>query len=126
MGALERGDSAEAVGFLPMAISAYEIARPLNPDGLFHLALLQEAAGDFDAALASAQEGLEGNPDHLLNLAAAGRAARATGDDAVARAHYQRLLDAWDQEQAKALEEYVLHREMMPELRAEAEAFLSR
>jgi tetratricopeptide (TPR) repeat protein len=126
MRAVSAGDSAQAVGFLPMAISAYEIARPLNPDGLFHLALLQETAGNFEGVLASALEALADNPDHLLGLAAAARAAHALGDDGAARERYERLLRVWDQEQAKALEEYVAHQDIMPELRAEAEAFLAR
>jgi tetratricopeptide (TPR) repeat protein len=124
MMAVEAGDSTEAAGFLPMAISAYEIAEPLNADGLFHLAMLKQTAGDFQGALEAALAGLEDNPDHLLNLAAAARASHALGDDAAARERYTRLLEAWDEETASGLVDYEDHPGQLPTLREEAEAFL--
>jgi tetratricopeptide (TPR) repeat protein len=126
MMAVEAGDSVQAVGFLPMAISAYEIAEPLNADGRFHVATLKQTQGDFEGAMASALAGLEDNPDHLLNLVAAARAAHAMGDDVTAGEHYTQVLDAWQVEMGKGLEEYELHSRMLPDLRSEAEAFLER
>src|SRR5690606_19797588 len=93
MTAVETGDEATVQGFLPMALMAYEQARPLNSDGLYHLATLQRAAGDFQGSAATAAEGLATTPDHLLLLAAAGEAAEGLGDDAAARSHWQRFLD---------------------------------
>lgn len=126
MSAAEAGDTAEAVGFLPMAISAYEMVNPPDADTYFHVALLKEVGHDYEGALEAARQGLEGNPDHLLNLAAAGEAARGAGDDEAAREYYQHLLDVWDTEQAKQLEEYELHRELLPNLRQEAATYLGR
>ena len=123
--AAEAGDSAQVTQFLPMTLDAYEIARPLDADGLFHLALLQRMALDSEAALASAQEALAVHPNHLLNLAAAAGASADLGDDATAREPYQMLLDQFDAEMGKLLPEYDAHSQMMPELKAEAEAYLA-
>jgi hypothetical protein len=125
MGAVERGDYAEADAFLPMAVNAHEMAGPLDADGLFHLALLQRAAGRHEEALASALEGLEGNPDHLLNLYAAAEAAREIGELAQAREHYVRMLEAWDRELAALRPEYDEHHPLLPLIREDGEAFLA-
>jgi hypothetical protein len=121
---LSAGDTAGAVGFLPMSISAYDIARPLDEDGLFHLALLQVTGGDAEGSLATAREALADSPNHLLNLAVAGRAAALLGDGVTAGQYYETLLAVWDVELARGLEEYGMHERMMADLRAEAETFL--
>lgn len=120
---LEAGDSAAAEQFLPMAVSAYDMARPLDLDGLFHLALLQRESGDYEAALATAREGLEDAPDHLLLLSVAAQAAREGGDAATAREYYTHLLAVWDEERARDLPEYEAHARLMSEIRSEAVAF---
>ena len=66
MTAVAAGDSTEAQQFMPMAIGAYERARPLDHDGLFHLSMLQRTAMQLEAALGTAEEILEDNPNHLL------------------------------------------------------------
>ncbi|HZD03456.1 MAG TPA: hypothetical protein VE173_01015, partial [Longimicrobiales bacterium] len=126
MRAVSAGDTAQFTGFLPMAIAAYDRARPLDADGFFHKALLQQTGGDFEAALATAREGLEDDPDHLLLLAAAAESAHSAGDEDAAREYYGHLLDVWDQEQAKDLEEYQLHAQMLPGLRQQAQELLGR
>ena len=124
MSAAAREDTNEANAFLPMAISAYELATPLDDDGLFHLSLLQRAAADFPASLASAEAGLQGNPDHLLNLSSAAEASLQLGEPDDGRAYYQRMLDAWDREFASGRAEYEEHRPLLPLIREEAEALL--
>ena len=124
MRAAAAGDTAQVMQFLPMATQAYDMARPLDADGLFHLALIHQLGGANQQALSVAEEALAVFPTHLLNLAAAGRSADALGDEDAARAYYRRLLDAWDQEMAKELPEYEAHANMMPDLRDEAEAYL--
>ncbi|MCP5115901.1 MAG: hypothetical protein GY953_34165, partial [bacterium] len=39
MQSVSEGDSVQAQSFLPMAIAAYERARPLSMDGLYHLSM---------------------------------------------------------------------------------------
>lgn len=124
MNAIAQDNTTEATNFLPMAIEAYRLARPLDEDGLFHLSLLQRAAGDFEAALATALEGLEDNPDHLLNLSAAAESARELGDTDAATAHYTRMLEAWDREVAAARVEYEEHARVLPLIREDAETHL--
>jgi tetratricopeptide (TPR) repeat protein len=125
MRAVANGNTTEATNFLPMAIAAYDLARPLDADGLFHLSLLQRAAQEQEAALQSALDGLAANPDHLLNLYGAAEASVALGDSAAARGYYERLLAAWDREIAADRLEYEEHRALLPLIREDAEAFPS-
>lgn len=125
MTAVSRGDSAEAQGFMPMTISAYEQARPLDLDGLFHLSMLNRTALNLEAALANALEILEVAPDHLLGLTAAAEAAIGIGEMETAAEHYRHLLEVFDEENARALEEYVSHSGIVSALKSEAEAFLA-
>ncbi len=124
MNAIAREDDVEARNFLPMAIDAYELARPLDDDGLFHLSLLQRAAGDAEGALATALEALEESPEHLLNLSAAAEASRELGELAAAAAYYRTMLEAWDRELALGRIEYAEHERLLPLLREDAETLL--
>jgi len=119
------GNTAEVEQFLPMAIQSYDMARPLDQDGFFHLALLQGQAADWAAAITAAEEGLATYPDHLLNLSVAADAAASAGDEAQARQFYQRFLDAYDVESIKQLPEYQAHGTMFPEMKSAAEAYIS-
>lgn len=124
MAAAEAGDSATAAGFVPMAISAYEQARPLDADGLFHLSALKRVAGDFEGAVATAEEALATQPGHLLNLYAAAEASREMGATGQALAYYERLLAAWDQEMASGNLDYQAHAGMMANVRQSAVNFV--
>jgi hypothetical protein len=123
--AAEAGDSATAAGFVPMAISAYEQARPLDADGLFHLSALQRVAGDFEGAVATANEALATYPDHLLNLYAAAEASREMGEAGQALRYFRRILEVWDREMASDNLDYQAHANMMPNVRQAAANFVS-
>lgn len=125
MRAVESGNTEEATSFLPMAIQAYDLARPLDADGIFHLALLQAAGGDFSASLETAREGLEEDPEHLLILSAAAQAAQESGDVDAAQEYATLILDAWDREMALQREEYNIHATLLPLVREDAELLLS-
>ena len=109
MNAVSMSDEATVQGFLPMALAAYDLAQPLDADGLYHLAVLQRAGADFTASLATAEEGLESNRDHLLLLAASGEAAEGLAEEATARERWQRFLDVYDRQRSMGLEEYTAH-----------------
>jgi len=124
MAAAARNDTGEANTFLPMAMDAYELARPLDVDGLFHLSLLQRAANEYEDALATSLEGLAANPDHLLNLSSAAESSLQLGRADEGQAHYERLLSAWDEEIAVGRQEYEEHAPLLPLIREDAEAVL--
>lgn len=130
MRSVESGDEAQAQLFLPMAVASYDRIAALTLDDRFHLSLLHAAAGDAASALAVAEAGLSVRPTHLLCLAAAARAAAMGGDAAKARAHYRRLVDAYDEEKGAGLPEYAAgaeegHAELLPVLRQEASDYLA-
>jgi tetratricopeptide (TPR) repeat protein len=122
----EAGNDQQVAFFLPMGITAYRQAGPLDADGLYHLSLLEAAAGQNDAALATANQILSQNPTHLLGLAAAANAAVQQGDTSQARGYYQRFLQSFESEQAKPLPEYRDHAPVLPEYRRSAEAIVNR
>lgn len=126
MQALSQGDTAQASFFLPMAVLAYRQAGELDEDGLYHLSVLEAAAGDPASALATAERILERAPDHLLGLGAAARAAKLAGDRPAARRHYERFLGAFEAERLKDRPEYRDHGRILPEYRSEAESYLRR
>lgn len=125
-GALEQRDSLEVLNFLPMALDAHEIARPLEDGQLFRYSFLLRVAMEYEQALATAREGLERSPDHLLLLSAAAEAARELGDEETARGYYQHLVEVWEVESASNRIDYMEHPGLVPIVRQEAEAYLGR
>jgi hypothetical protein len=125
MTAVSAGDSAQAQAFVPMAIAAYQRARPLDHDGLFHLSMLNRTAMNLEAALANALEILEQDPNHLLGLAAAAEAAIELGELEEAERHYRQLAAVYDEEVERALPEYADHRAIVDVIQQDAERFLA-
>lgn len=124
MRAASAGDTTEALAFLPMAINAYDLVVPLDADGHYHLSLLHALGADHQAARETADGALADAPNHLLLLGAAARAAAELGDEVSANSYYERFLEAWDGEQARALEEYSMHAIPLTEMRQAAETRL--
>ena len=127
---IEAGNLAEANQFLPMAIASYDRILALSLDDRFHLSLLYATAEDGASALAVAEAGLAVRPTHLLCLAAAAEGALLIGDDAKARAHYQTLVDVYEEEVQAELVEYGTveeggHANLLPVLRGEAAEYLA-
>jgi hypothetical protein len=118
-------DSGQAQAFLPMALGAYERAQPLDHDGMFHLSLLNRVAGNFEEALANAQQVLADDPNHVLALMAAAEASAELGRMEEAADFYRHILDVLDAEVARALPEYEAHQVLMQSVRNDAEAFLA-
>ncbi len=124
MTAAETGNEAEVQQFMPMAIQAYGMVDDLDPDGVYHLAILHLTAGDFAQATATADRLLQQDPDHILGLGVKAEAAAARGDSTDARTYYRRIVDAYPRESAKPRPEYVEHQAMLELYRKDALAFL--
>jgi tetratricopeptide (TPR) repeat protein len=124
MTSVSQGDSAAAQQFMPMAIAAYDRARPLSLDGLFHLSMLNRTAGNLEAALDNALEIVAADPNHLLGLAAAAEAAIELGELDEAEIHYRKLAEIYDTEVQRPLEEYQMHSTIVTVLKQDAETFL--
>jgi hypothetical protein len=120
MAAREQGNMPEALQFAPMGIQAYQMSEPLDDDGLYHMATLQNTASDFAGARATADRILDRSPNHLLGLAAAAEAATGLGEDAAARQYHERFLTAYESEMARLLPEYQDHARILPEYRQAA------
>lgn len=119
----ESGDTTQVQFFLPMSISAYEQAEPLDADGLYHLSTLHRLADQPDQALAASQRILDVAPTHLFGLYEQAEAHLALGDTAQAGEFFQAVLDNWDDEQAAARPAYQMHPAVMPTIRQTAEDF---
>lgn len=125
MTANETGDTAQARQFMPMALQAYEAARPLDLDGLFHLALIHRAIGDFEASLNTALQMLEAEPNHILALEVAAQATLSMGRDDEAEGYFRSILDNVDTEIVRPLTEYQGHSAYFGVARSAAEAFFA-
>jgi hypothetical protein len=122
MESVSAGDSAQAKMFLPMAIAAYGRVPDLNADEHFHLAQLHKIGGDPAAERAEADIILAADPNHLFGLFSAAEAEQDRGSTAAAGELYKRFLDHYDTEIARALPEYADHQQLLPAMKAAAEA----
>ena len=102
-----------------------EAARPLDMDGLFHVALLQRAGEDPEASLVTAQEMLQISPNHILGLNVAGQATADLGRDEEAAGYYRAVLENLETEKVRPLFEYQTHSGYFEVTRQEALAFLA-
>lgn len=120
MQARSRGDDEEVRFFLPMGLAAYEGVPDLDVDGLFHLGLLQiEADRTADAVATAARIGTR-DGGHLFGSALAADAALAAGDSAAAIDAFARYLGRFDDEIARGVPEYDMHRPALDEYREQA------
>lgn len=124
MSAREQTDTTSARFFAPMGIQAYQAAEPLDDDGLYHLATIQIVAGDFPAAVRTAERILARSPNHLLGLAAAAEAATAAGDHDDAREYHRRFVAAYESEIGRGLPEYQDHARILPDYLSTARSAL--
>lgn len=109
MGAAERGRVDSVQFFMPMALQSYQALGELNLDQRYDLGRLAEVAGNEVIAAAQADTILRANPQHLLGLLLASRAARLRGDTQAARRYLEQLVRAAPVERARQLPEYLLH-----------------
>jgi len=109
MSAAERGLADSVQFFMPMALQSYASLQPLNTDQRYDLGRLAEVAGDAPLARAQADSILRAQPNHLLGLVLAERAARMRGDEAAAQRYLATLRRVEQSERAKLLPEYTVH-----------------
>jgi hypothetical protein len=107
--------------FSPMALASHEMLENPTADERYHFGRIGEVANNAAIAKAQADTILQGQPDNLLGLLLAARAARMTGNDAAARAFDQRLLKALPAQLATQVEEYQMHRAEIDRAVAEAQ-----
>lgn len=120
MGAAERGRVDTVRIFMPMALQAYQALGELNADQRYDLGRLAEVAGDAAIAGAQADTILRSQPNHLLGLLLASKAAGLRNDTRVAQQYLQRLVRAEPAERAKQLPEYLLHQADIDQALAQA------
>lgn len=95
--------------FAPMALTVYQTLGPLDDDLRYDFGRVAEAVGRPEIARAQADSILARNPDHLLGLSLALRAATTDGDATREREFARRLIAAEPAEIARALPEYQRH-----------------
>ena len=103
-----------------MFIPQLRSMEPLDAHMRYDLGRVGEVAGTVDVATAQADTILRTQPNHLLGLILASRAARMRGDEPAALAFDRRAIAAEPAEGAKQLEEYVAHAADIAEGLAEA------
>lgn len=126
MNARASGDTAQGQFFMPMALQAYRGLPDIDDDGLYHLSMLETASGDPKAGRATAQRILDRNPNHLLALATAAEAEAALGNQAAARALWEKFLSALPAERGRQLQEYLDHEAIFPDYEAMARTAVGR
>ena len=87
--------------------------------------MLNRTAMNLEAALDNALEVLEEDPNHLLALAAAAEVAIELGLPDEAEEHYRRIIDIYDTESTRPLEEYDMHAQIVVVLKDDAERYLA-
>lgn len=109
MGAFERGRMDTVQMFAPMATQAYLMLDSLNLDQRYDLGRLGEISGNAPLARAEADTILKAQPNHLLGLILAAKAATLRKDPKAARNYLDRLVKAEPAERAKQRPEYLVH-----------------
>lgn len=105
----EQGNRAEVEQFSPMAVSAYEMLDSLDTDALFHVGLIQIAAGEIEEAESYAQRMKAVAPNHLLAALLDHRIAEVSNDTAAAASAIKRFQDSYDEETSIGRPEYEHH-----------------
>lgn len=106
----ERGRTDSVRFFAQMAIPAYQMLQPLDLDARYDMGRIAEVAGLADFARAQADSILRAEPNHLLGLVLAIRAARLAGNESAATSFERRMIAAEPAERRRNREEYTRHR----------------
>jgi len=102
-----KADSAQM--FAPMAVLAYDRIGTLDAHARYDVGTISAVVGDGSAAAAQADTILASQPNHLLGLILAAKAADISENPAAAARFRTRLTSAASAERAKGLPEYTDH-----------------
>ncbi len=120
--AASAGDSIQVMQFTPMALGAYAQLDSISNDARFHAAMLRFNVGDFTGSLALADTIESAVPGHLFAAMIRGNVASAQDDDAALRRSYLGFQSSYDREMAANRVEYLDHKPVVDEFRANATA----
>jgi hypothetical protein len=105
------GGKVDSVAFFaPMAMASHELLPEPTADERYHFGRIAEVTNTPVVAKAQADTILTANPNNLLGLLLASRAARLIKDEAAAKQFDRRLLKALEPELATRLPDYEMHR----------------
>lgn len=110
-----QGKPDSAAMFAPMAIMAYERIGPLDAHSRYDIGTISAVIGDAPIAAAQADTILKAQPNHLLGLLLAARAADLGQKASAAAAFRARFSAAVTAEKAKNLREYTDHQREIDE-----------
>jgi hypothetical protein len=96
--------------FAPMALASHEMLESPTADERYHYGRIAEVTNTPAVAKAQADTILRSQPDNLLGLLLAARAARLVNDESTARTFDARLLKALAPQLASQLDDYQVHR----------------
>src|SRR3954471_24087044 len=88
----EAGKQDSVMVFAPMGVAAFEMLGNLDTDSRYDLGMIGWASENADIAKAQADTILKENPNHLLGLILAARAAKMEKREVDERRYYQRLV----------------------------------
>lgn len=106
----ENGQVDSVAFFEPMALGAHEMLTSPTLDERYHFGRIAEVVGNDTIARAQADTILAAQPNSLLGLLLASRAARMVNDDAAAAGYDRRFLAVLESELATNNQDYTLHR----------------
>lgn len=114
----------QAQFFARMGLRAYSQVPPseIDADARFHIGLLELEGGQTAAAAAEADTILADQPNHLLGLLLAARAAEAAGDSGRSAREFRRFLQSAGTTDLDSRPEYQAHRELIRSVRDSLEA----
>ncbi|MDC0033892.1 hypothetical protein OAJ57_04960 [Alphaproteobacteria bacterium] len=118
MSASEKGNKAEALGFVPMAVEAYGSLPALDRDAHYHLGLIHGVAGDSSEGKRHIAALRKGAPNHLLALILEHDIAVQSGDRAAVSRIISMFDVAYNMEIAVGRPEYQAHRNTIERFRA--------
>ncbi|MDH3661884.1 MAG: zinc ribbon domain-containing protein [Alphaproteobacteria bacterium] len=118
----EQGDADEVAQFAPMAATAYQQLGDLDLDGLFHLGMIQAAAGDVESAGEVVERLRAIVPGHLLASLLEHRLAMAESDQERAERAVERFEADYQEEIKVDRLEYRDHRPSIERFREQIDA----